>query len=97
MVVSIPIPEESMFLIAKILVVSIKIIMGKRIKQASLTECLTSRKPHFGPDLGLLGPNLGQKLFMVDSALLDVRHCPKQQSCVISGKTDATLRNWQKN
>ena len=28
-------------------------------------------------------------------ALLDVRHCPKLQSCAISKKTnDATLRKW---
>ena len=30
------------------------------------------------------------------SALLDVRHCPKLQSCAISRKTnDATLRKWK--
>ena len=29
--------------------------------------------------------------------LLNVRHCPKFQSCAISRKTnDATLRTWQK-
>ena len=31
------------------------------------------------------------------SALLDVRHCPKLQSCAISRKTnDATLSKWEK-
>ena len=31
------------------------------------------------------------------SALLDVRHCPKLPSCVISKKTnDTNLRKWQK-
>ena len=30
------------------------------------------------------------------SALLDVRHCPKLQSCAISRKSnDATLKKWQ--
>ena len=31
-------------------------------------------KPYFGPDLCLLGPNMGQ-CFFERSALLDVRHC----------------------
>ena len=36
-------------------------------------------------------------IFFKVSALLDVRHCPKLKSCVISRKTnDATLRKWQK-
>ena len=35
--------------------------------------------------------------FFEISALLDVRQCPKLQSCAISRKTnDATLRKWQK-
>ena len=43
------------------------------------------KKDHFGPQFGEV------------SALLDVKHCPKQQSCAISRKTnDATLRKWQK-
>ena len=34
-------------------------------KQASLTgRPKTSGKPYFGPDLGLLGPNLGHKFFL---------------------------------
>ena len=33
-------------------------------RQASLIGCpTTSGKPHFGPDLGLLCPNLGHKFF----------------------------------
>ena len=40
-------------------------------------------KPHFGPDLGILGPNLGHKCFLKILALLDVGHCPKLQSCAI--------------
>ena len=44
------------------------------------------RKYHFGH---ILGQNV--------SAILDVRHCPKLQSCAISRNTnDATLRKWQK-
>ena len=35
--------------------------------------------------------------FLTVSALLDVKHCPKLQSCAISRKTnDAALRKWQK-
>ena len=34
----------------------------------------------------------------VVSAPLDVRYCPKLESCAISKKTnDANLRKWQKN
>ena len=33
-------------------------------------------KPHFGPDLRLLDPNLGYTCFLEVSALLEVRHCP---------------------
>ena len=44
-------------------------------------------KPHFGPDLGLLGPNLGHN-FLEVSALLDVGHFPKLQPCAISRKTN---------
>ena len=34
-------------------------------RKASLTGCsVTSGKPHFGPNLGLLGPNLGQRFFL---------------------------------
>ena len=48
-------------------------------------------KPHFGPNLGLLGPNLGHKFF------LDVKDCPKLQSCATSRKNnDADLRKWRK-
>ena len=68
-------------------------------KQASLTGRPTaSGKPHFGPDLGLLGPNLGHNFFFFEaSALLDVRHCHKLQSFAISRKTnDANSRKWQK-
>ena len=52
---------------------------------------------HFGPDLSLLDPNLGHKMLLEVSALLDVRHGPNLQSCSISRKTnDAILRIWQK-
>ena len=38
-----------------------------------------------------------QSFFLEISALLDVRHCPKLQSCAIPIKTnDANLRKWQK-
>ena len=38
-----------------------------------------------------------KKFFREGSALLDVRHCPKLQSCAISKKTrDTNLRKWQK-
>ena len=54
-------------------------------------------KPHFGPDLGMLGPNLGHKYFLKVSALLVGGPCPKLQSCAISRKTNnANLRKWQK-
>ena len=32
------------------------------------------------------GPNLGHKTFLEVSALLVLRHCPKQQSCAINIK-----------
>ena len=39
-----------------------------------------------------------QSLFFEVSALLDVRHCPKLQSCAISRKINAaTMRKWEKN
>ena len=47
----------------------------------------------------LLGPvrPVGHKTFLEVSALLDLRHCPKLQSCTISRKTnDVNLRKWQK-
>ena len=56
-----------------------------------------AEKPHFNPDLGLFGPNLGRNffsfffLFFEVSFLLDVRHCPKLQSCVISRKVNDTI------
>ena len=55
--------------------------------------------PGLGPDLGLLGSNLRPKKFFLEvSVLLEVRRCPKLQSCAISRKTnDANLRKWQKN
>ena len=69
--------------------------MRKKKKQVSLTGCLMiSGKPHFRPGLGLLDPNLGHKFFFEVSALLDVRHCSKLQSCTISRKSnDATWEN----
>ena len=62
------------------------------IKQASLCERLTTlaEKRSFPP-------NLGHKFFLEVLALLDVRHCPKLQSCAISRKiNDTALRKWQK-
>ena len=45
----------------------------------------------------ILTPIWATKLFLEVSALPNVRHCPKLQSCAISRKTnDATLRKWQK-
>ena len=67
-------------------------------------------KPHVGPNLGLSGPNLGHSFFYLFfysfylfiyfdvSALLDVRHCPKLESCAISTKTnDANSKKMAKN
>ena len=46
----------------------------------------------------ILAPICTTKIFLEILALLDVRHCPKLQSCSISRKTnDATLRKWQKS
>ena len=47
----------------------------------------------------ILVPVLAKKKIFFEevSALLDVRHCPKLQSCAISKETnDATWRKWQK-
>ena len=59
------------------------------------------KKPNFGPNFGLFGPNLGPKFFFVCSnstTLLDVRHCRKLSSYAISRKTsDPNSRKWQKN
>ena len=45
----------------------------------------------------MLVPNLCCNVFLEVPALLDVRHCPKLQSCIISRKdNDATLRKWQR-
>ena len=42
-------------------------------------------------------PIWATKCFLDVSALSDVRHYPKLQSCAILSKTnDATLRKWQK-
>ena len=67
-------------------------------RKASLTGCsVTSGKPHFGPNLGLLGLNLGQRFFLEGSALLHVRHCPKLQYYAISRKTnESNLRKYEK-
>ena len=47
-----------------------------------------NRKDHFGC-------TLGHNLFFEVSALLDVKHCPKLQSCAISRIiNDVTLRKW---
>ena len=55
------------------------------------------QKDHFCPDLGLFGPHLATKLFWRFQAQVDVRHCPKLQSCIISRKTnEANLRKWGK-
>ena len=35
------------------------------------------KKPHYGPDLGLLGPNSSRQLFVIK---LVVRHCSKLSS-----------------
>ena len=58
---------------------------------------LKKKKTHFGPNLGLLDPNLGQKKFLEVSALLDVRYWSKLQSCAISRKKNyPLLRKYQK-
>ena len=44
----------------------------------------------------VLSPNLGHKVFLEISALLNVRRCPKLQSCAISRKTNyVNLGKWQ--
>ena len=58
-------------------------------KQASLSGRSTTleQKRSFQPQFGQ------QNFFWEVSALLDVRHCPKLQSCAISRKSnDTTLR-----
>ena len=43
------------------------------------------------------GPSLSPNCFLEVSALLDVTHCPKLQSCAISRKSsDGNLKKWQK-
>ena len=58
------------------------------------------KKPNFGPNFGLFGPNLGPKIFFVCSnstTLLDVRHCRKLSPYAISRKTyDPNSRKWRK-
>ena len=49
-------------------------------KPASLNGCLRT-----------LGPNLNHTFFLQGSALPDVRHCPKLQSCAISRKTQGNI------
>ena len=72
------------------------------LKKQTLVQCLKGKKQkqvykdawqHYHFD-----PNMGHKTFFGDfTALLDVRHCPKLQSCTISRKTnDANLIQWQK-
>ena len=47
---------------------------------------LIAGKPHFGPNFGLSGPNLG---------LIFLGYCPKLQFCAMPGKTnDINLRKW---
>ena len=56
-----------------------------------------SRRPNFGPDFGLFGPNLGPKDFYLwILPLLDVRNCCKLSLYAISRKTNKpNLRKWQ--
>ena len=56
---------------------------------------ITKKKHVWLDDLGLLGPNMCHNLFEI-SALLDVKHCSKLESCAISRKTnDTNLRKCQ--
>ena len=52
------------------------------------------KKPHFGPDLGLFGPNSGSKFFFFKNLASSVTIYPGQlSSCTISEKTnDPSLR-----
>ena len=51
-----------------------------------------NRKDIFGPDLGLVGPNLVHNIFLKVSGLLDVRHCTKLLYCAISRKTEKSKK-----
>ena len=45
----------------------------------------------------ILAPIFATNYFLDVSVLLDVKHCPKLQSCATSRKyNDVTLRKWQK-
>ena len=57
-----------------------------------------AKKPSFGPDFDLFGPNLPPpKLFLRVLALLVVRHCSKLSSYTIQRKTnEPNFGKWQK-
>ena len=58
---------------------------GKRMIQTQEN----GKKPHFGPDLGLLGPNSGRQFFFLKNLLLLVtRYLAQLSSCTISEKTN---------
>ena len=56
------------------------------------------KKPNFGPDFGPFGSNLGTQTFLSwVLPLLDVRHCCKLSSYVISIENyDPNSRKWRK-
>ena len=68
------------------------------IKQASFTGHPTrlEQKCSFRTRFGLVR-HLGHNFFLEDPPPLNVRHCPKVQSCAISWKTNyANLRKYRK-
>ena len=68
--------------------------LGKLLSQTWKND----KKPTFGPDFDLLGPNLGPKKFWRVLPLLVVRHCSKLSSYALYRKNNKpNLRKCQKN
>ena len=73
-----------------------KFLLNATLQFNKIFTSLINGKPHFSPDLKLIGPNLGYKFFLESSALsCELIHFsqvlsfwPKLQSCAISRKTN---------
>ena len=59
--------------------------------------CDNGKKPNFGLDFGLFGPNLGPYLFLQVLPLLVFRHFSKLSSDFQGKTNEVNLRKWQKN